>query len=233
MQNQVKALFQSIAHKFSIEFGVETKDKKRFMILEYPYDLTHPWPREFTYRTEIFSTCADGSIAREVQKYLEPQVREHVINVFCEQGENIEGYYPILSYELAWTNVLMVKELDIKVASIKQHLYELSGGNQQKTTLGRALSSSPKLCVLVDPTAGVDVASKEGILAKVRSLRDKGTGLLLVSDDEEDLRVCDRIVVMFQGCVFKEIGSAWEARELVMAMEGWAEDDDQGTGGLR
>ena len=127
----------------------------------------------------------------------------------------------------------LVKELDIKVASIKQQLYELSGGNQQKATLARALSSRPKLCVLVDPTAGVDVASKEAILAKVRSLRDKGTGLLLVSDDEEDLRVCDRIVVMFQGCVFKEIGSEWEARDLVMAMEGWAEGDGQGTGGLR
>jgi simple sugar transport system ATP-binding protein len=127
----------------------------------------------------------------------------------------------------------LVKELDIKVASIKQHLYELSGGNQQKTTLGRALSSSPKLCVLVDPTAGVDVASKEGILTKVRNLRDQGRGLLLVSDDEEDLRVCDRIVVMFQGCVFKEIGSGWEARDLVMAMEGWADGDDRSTGGIQ
>lgn len=126
----------------------------------------------------------------------------------------------------------LVKELDIKVASIKQQLNELSGGNQQKATFGRALSSSPKLCVLVDPTAGVDVASKEAILAKVRNLRDQGRGLLLVSDDEEDLRVCDRIVVMFQGYIFREIGSGWEARDLVMAMEGWADGDDQGTGGL-
>jgi simple sugar transport system ATP-binding protein len=114
----------------------------------------------------------------------------------------------------------------------------LSGGNQQKATLARALSSNPKLCVLVDPTAGVDVASKETILAKVRNLRDQGTGLLLVSDDEEDLRVCDRILVMFQGHVVKEIGLGWEARDLVMAVEGWVEEPrdtggDQGIGGLR
>lgn len=127
----------------------------------------------------------------------------------------------------------LVKEFDMKVASIKQPLYELSGGNQQKATVARAFSSRPKICVLVDPTAGVDVASKEAILAKVMSIRDQGTGLLIVSDDEEDLRVCNRIVVMFQGCVFKEIGSGWEPRDLVMAMEGWVEGDDQRKGGLQ
>ena len=128
----------------------------------------------------------------------------------------------------------LVRELDIKVASIKQQFSELSGGNQQKATLARALASGPRLCVLVDPTAGVDVASKEAILTKVRALRDQGTGLLLVSDDEDDLRVCDRIVVMFQGHVIKEIASGWEAHDLVMAMEGWVGEshhvgDDRGV----
>ena len=78
--------------------------------------------------------------------------------------------------------------------------------------------------MLVDPTAGVDVASKEAILAQVRNLRHQGTALLLVSDDEEDLRVCDRILVMFQGHIVKEINAEWEPPDLVMAMEGWIQD---------
>jgi simple sugar transport system ATP-binding protein len=114
--------------------------------------------------------------------------------------------------------------LDMKIAGITQELRELSGGNQQKATIARAISSRPKLCVLVDPTAGIDIASKEAILAIIRGLREENAGLLLVSDDEEDLRVCDRIIVMFQGQTVKEIGSDWDARDLVMAMEGWAPD---------
>ena len=120
----------------------------------------------------------------------------------------------------------LVDELGIKVASIRQQVCELSGGNQQKATLARALSSRPKLCVLVDPTAGVDIASKETILTKINNLRNHGTGILLVSDDEEDLRVCNRIVVMFQGRIVGELDSDWETRDLVMAMEGWARNSE-------
>jgi simple sugar transport system ATP-binding protein len=121
----------------------------------------------------------------------------------------------------------LAKGLDMKIAGITQELRELSGGNQQKATIARAISSKPKLCVLVDPTAGIDIASKEAILAIIRSLREENAGLLLVSDDEEDLRVCDRIIVMFQGQTVKEIGSDWDAKDLVMAVEGWAHDAEK------
>jgi simple sugar transport system ATP-binding protein len=118
----------------------------------------------------------------------------------------------------------LAKGLDMKIATIRQELRELSGGNQQKATIARAISSRPKLCVLVDPTAGIDIASKEAILAIIRGLREEDAGLLLVSDDEEDLRVCDRIIVMFQGRIAREMDSNWDAKDLVMAMEGWTHE---------
>jgi simple sugar transport system ATP-binding protein len=118
----------------------------------------------------------------------------------------------------------LIKELDIKAASIYQKVGELSGGNQQKSTVARALSSYPKLLVLVEPTAGVDVAAKISILANIRELRDKGLALLLVSDDLEDLEISDRIIVMFKGRVYKEIERGWNPHDIVMAMEGWTPD---------
>jgi simple sugar transport system ATP-binding protein len=119
----------------------------------------------------------------------------------------------------------LVKALNIKVASVNQHLNELSGGNQQKVTLARALSSNPKLYVLVEPTLGVDVTAKELILNSIQEIRNKGRAVLLVSDDVEDLWVCDRIIVMFKGHIFKIINKGWKAHDIVMAIEGWNSED--------
>ena len=90
----------------------------------------------------------------------------------------------------------LVESTDVVLASTQQLPTELSGGNQQKTVLARALSSNPKVLVLVDPTVGVDVASKRALLEMVR---DSGVATLLVSDDLEELGICDRVLVMFAG----------------------------------
>ena len=120
----------------------------------------------------------------------------------------------------------LIRELDVKLESSSQEMTQLSGGNQQKVTLGRALSSNPDILVLVNPTAGIDVASKATILSAVRDEQNRGKGVLLVSDEEEDLRVCDRVLVMFRGRVVKEFGSRWDEKDLVRALEGWAGDND-------
>jgi simple sugar transport system ATP-binding protein len=95
---------------------------------------------------------------------------------------------------------------------------ELSGGNQQKTVLGRALASSPGVLVLVGPTAGVDIASKEALYETIRSLGD--AAVLLVSDELEELAMCDRVLVMFDGRIVRELDDGWNDGELVAAMEG-------------
>ncbi len=76
----------------------------------------------------------------------------------------------------------------------------LSGGNQQKTLLGRWLLADPEVLFLDDPTRGVDVGAKEDIYGLIEAQAAKGKGILLVSSElPELLRCCDRILVMNRG----------------------------------
>ncbi|NGM13197.1 sugar ABC transporter ATP-binding protein [Verrucosispora sp. WMMA2044] len=113
-----------------------------------------------------------------------------------------------------------ITDLAIKAAGPQVPVAELSGGNQQKVVMGRALASDPKLLVLITPTAGVDVRSKQTLLGVVEEVRRRGTGVLVVSDELDDLRICDRVLVMFQGRVVREMSHGWSDNELVAAMEG-------------
>ena len=109
---------------------------------------------------------------------------------------------------------------DIKADGPDQLVSGLSGGNQQKVVMARALSSRPRALVLLSPTAGVDVRSKESLLGTVDEAAARGAGVLVVSDELDDLRVCDRVVVMFRGTVVGEYPRGWSDAELVAAMEG-------------
>jgi simple sugar transport system ATP-binding protein len=114
----------------------------------------------------------------------------------------------------------LIARLDIRTAGAQQAVSELSGGNQQKVVLARALASEPKLLLLIAPTAGVDVKSKEALLRDVAVARERGTAVLVVSDELDDLRVCDRVLVMFGGRVVAEMPAGWHDNDLVACMEG-------------
>jgi simple sugar transport system ATP-binding protein len=113
-----------------------------------------------------------------------------------------------------------IRDLDIKTDGPTQPVSGLSGGNQQKVVMARALAGDPRVLVLLSPTAGVDVRSKQSLLGVVDSSAAAGTGVLVVSDEVDDLRVCDRVVVMFRGRMAGEYPRGWSDHELVAAMEG-------------
>ncbi|WP_367319468.1 sugar ABC transporter ATP-binding protein [Streptomyces sp. HUAS ZL42] len=114
----------------------------------------------------------------------------------------------------------LIENLAIKTPGPDLPVSALSGGNQQKVVMARALADDPRLLVLINPTAGVDVRSKEFLLGKVEETADTGTGVLIASDELDDLRMCDRVLVMFQGRVTSEIARGWHDHDLVAAMEG-------------
>ncbi|EFL30118.1 D-xylose ABC transporter, ATP-binding protein [Streptomyces viridochromogenes DSM 40736] len=114
----------------------------------------------------------------------------------------------------------LIENLAIKTPGPELPVSALSGGNQQKVVMARALADDPRLLVLINPTAGVDVRSKEFLLGKVQETAETGTGVLIASDELDDLRMCDRVLVMFQGRVTSEIARGWHDHDLVAAMEG-------------
>ncbi|MFZ5648949.1 MAG: ABC transporter ATP-binding protein [Bacillota bacterium] len=94
----------------------------------------------------------------------------------------------------------LVREFDIKVANIKSPVGMLSGGNLQRLLLAREISGNPALMVVVYPVRGLDVGATEAVHEILLNLRRKGTAILLISEDlDEILKLSDRVGVMFEG----------------------------------
>jgi ribose transport system ATP-binding protein len=94
----------------------------------------------------------------------------------------------------------MIKQLSIKVSSSRQLAQSLSGGNMQKLVLGKWLIFNPKVIVLLEPTKGVDVATKQQIYLIIRQLADSGVAVIVnTSEMTELIGLCDRVIVMNHG----------------------------------
>jgi ribose transport system ATP-binding protein len=92
--------------------------------------------------------------------------------------------------------------LRIKVGSIFEPIWRLSGGNQQKVVIAKWLAADPEVLVMDEPTAGVDIAAKTEILDIARGLADSGKGIIVISSElVELLAVSDRILVLQNGNV--------------------------------
>jgi simple sugar transport system ATP-binding protein len=118
----------------------------------------------------------------------------------------------------------LIADLDVHTSGPGQPVAELSGGNSQKVVMARALASDPKVLVLVQPTAGIDVRSKESLLGAVDAETRRHRGALLVSDELADLGMCDRVLVMRAGRVVGEHPRGWDEAELVAEIEGIGHD---------
>ncbi|MER7581149.1 sugar ABC transporter ATP-binding protein [Kitasatospora sp. NPDC097691] len=126
----------------------------------------------------------------------------------------------------------MIDGLDIKTPGPATPVSALSGGNQQKVVIARALATEPHVLVAIRPTNGVDIKSKESLLGTIRQVADEGRSALIVSDELDDLRVCDRVLAMFQGRVVAEFEPGWSDEQLVAAMEGMSGPTDTKEGNV-
>jgi ribose transport system ATP-binding protein len=82
----------------------------------------------------------------------------------------------------------------------RQAARTLSGGNQQKVVLAKWLLRRPALLILDEPTRGIDIGAKQEIYALIRNLAEQATGILLISSEIEELiGMCDRLMVMRHG----------------------------------
>jgi simple sugar transport system ATP-binding protein len=121
----------------------------------------------------------------------------------------------------------LTRRLSVVSAGPRQPVGELSGGNQQKVTVARALIRKPRLIVAITPTRGVDVAAKSLLLDELAQLTTDSAangldaGLLLATDELSDLAICDRVIVLVRGEIFAEFTDPPFDREaLIAATEG-------------
>ncbi|MCZ4492179.1 MAG: transporter [Conexibacter sp.] len=113
----------------------------------------------------------------------------------------------------------LARSLSVKAGSLEDDVSSLSGGNQQKVMLGKALSAGAKLLLFVDITRGVDVGTKAEIFALMRRLAGEGTSILFYSSDATELvSMCHRVAVMFDHTIATVLeGAALTERNIVQA----------------
>ena len=91
----------------------------------------------------------------------------------------------------------MIKALAIATPDADKPVGQLSGGNQQKVVLARALTAEPRILILDEPTRGIDVGAHAEIVALIRKLCAQGLALLVASSELDELvAVSDRIAVL-------------------------------------
>lgn len=111
-----------------------------------------------------------------------------------------------------------VKRLTIKIASPENPVSSLSGGNQQKVVIGKALMTSPKILLMDEPSRGIDIGAKAEVFRTMRDLAADGLGILFVTSDlDEVLALSDRILVMSGGRISGEFPAGTDAATVIAA----------------
>lgn len=111
----------------------------------------------------------------------------------------------------------MVRDLAIKVSSPQNLISSLSGGNQQKVVVGKALLTSPKVLLMDEPTRGIDVGAKDEIFEIMRNLAMQGLGIIFVSTElKEIMAMADRIIVMSKGRITREFQRAEATQQALV-----------------
>lgn len=148
-----------------------------------------------------------GRIARGLALVPEDRQRDGLVSVLSV-AENLTmaslgkltRYFYIQARAEAEAVRKEIKELSIKVAEPKLPVSSLSGGNQQKVVIGKALLTSPKVLLMDEPSRGIDIGAKADVFRTMRSLAAQGLGIVFVTSDlDEVLALSDRIAVMSNG----------------------------------
>lgn len=116
----------------------------------------------------------------------------------------------------------MIQELDIRCTGHSQPVRSLSGGNQQKVCIARALTLEPDILFVSEPTRGIDIGAKKMILDSLMKLnREKGVTVIITSSELAELRsVCNRIAIVTEGKIAGILSSTDEDYKYGMLMSG-------------
>ena len=99
----------------------------------------------------------------------------------------------------------ILKALKVKYSSIKEHVNNLSGGNQQKVVIGKWLLTSSDIIIFDEPTRGIDVSAKEEVYKIIEKLAREGNSIIMISSEiEEVFRMSNRILVMSNGQIVSQ-----------------------------
>ena len=113
----------------------------------------------------------------------------------------------------------VINSMKVKTPTQKTQIGNLSGGNQQKVIIGRALLTEPEVLMLDEPTRGIDVGAKFEIYQLMNELAVKGKGIIIISSEMPELiGTADRILVMSNGRVAGIVDAKTTTQEEIMTL---------------
>lgn len=125
--------------------------------------------------------------------------------------------------------IKMIKDLDIRCTGPTQYTRRLSGGNQQKVCIARALTLEPEVLFVSEPTRGIDIGAKKLVLDLLSKLnKELGMTIIVTSSELGELRsICDRIAIVYEGKLEAVLGPSDSDVNFGLAMAGKLNDNSK------
>lgn len=116
----------------------------------------------------------------------------------------------------------VIDTYDVKTPGADKEIQFLSGGNQQKVIIGRAMACKPKLLVFDEPTKGIDVGTKTEIYRLMKKLAEtEGIGIIMISSEMEEIKKCsNRVIAMYDGRIAGEFDEYVDQQSILKAIIG-------------
>ncbi len=173
---------------------------------------THATGQFFVEGQPLKEKTVAGRIARGLALIPEDRKNDGLVEILSIR-ENMtlsslkkftRGIYMSLAQEKL-TVADFVKRMTVKIASSENAVSSLSGGNQQKVVISKALMTAPKVLLMDEPSRGIDIGAKAEVFRVMRTLAAEGLGIIFVTSDlDEVMSLSDRIIVMSNGRVTGE-----------------------------
>ena len=157
---------------------------------------------------------------------LDQSIEDNIVfNAMQIKGEYLSKIGPFKLKDSKATREIaekMIKDLDIRCFGPTQHTGTLSGGNQQKVCIARALVMNPKFLFVSEPTRGIDIGAKKLVLETLVKLnREHGMTIVMVSSELQELRsVSDRIAIVSEGKLVDILSPDASDADFGLAMSG-------------
>ena len=166
---------------------------------------------------------------RGVGLLLNESIEQNIIFTALQiQSKFLKKYGPFTQFDAKGAKqhaLEMIKALDIRCTGPEQYAGRLSGGNQQKVCLARAITMEPKLLIVSEPTRGIDIGAKKLVLELLAKMnREQGMTIIMVSSELNELRsLCDRIAIVSDGKLTGIFAPEASDAEYGLAMSGVTE----------
>jgi erythritol transport system ATP-binding protein len=200
----------------------------------------HATGRIFLEGRPVDERDVSGRIRRGLALIPEDRQREGLVSILSV-GSNLTmaslhkflaGFH-IVGFRERKAVARVIRDMTIKVADPAQSVASLSGGNQQKVVIGKALMTEPKVLLMDEPSRGIDVGAKAEVFRTMRRLAADGLGIIFVTSDlDEVMALSDRIAVMSNGRVTALIAraEATDAALVAASALGHGQQESQAIG---